>query len=370
MTKNDFIKVSALLGLLIISCTSYSQIKSNKLVDGLTSPWAMALLPNGDILVTERAGKIRIVRDGKLLKQEISGVPPVYEAGQGGLLDIKLDRKFNRNQTIYLSYAHGTRKKNAVRLAKAKLTDNALVDLTVLFTGNLRSTAHHYGARIAQLKDNTLLMSVGDGYNYREDAQRLNTTLGKIIRVDQNGNAPTDNPYVKIDGALPEIYSTGHRNPQGLVVIDSNENGESIIAHEHGARGGDEINLIHARKNYGWPVITLGIDYNGARISPFTEYEGMEQPGVDWTPSIAPSGMTFYSNAKYPKWNDSLFVTSLSEQSIRRITFTDNKFTDHGVVLSELGKQRYRDIITGPNGALYVMTDGSPAHIFRVLPTP
>lgn len=370
LVKTSFAKIFVLLLLLTLNFNSHAQINADKLADGLSSPWAMAFLPNGDILVTERAGQIRIVRDGQLLDQTISGVPEVLEAGQGGLMDIKLDRNFQSNQTIYLSYAHGKARANATRLVSATLVDNELQNVKVLFTGDERSTSHHYGARIAQLKDNTLLMAVGDGFNYREHAQRLDSTLGKIIRINQNGQAPSDNPFINTDGARPEIYSIGHRNQQALIVADLSDSGEVIIENEHGPKGGDEINLIRPGNNYGWPVITYGIDYNGARISPYTEYQGMQQPNIDWTPSIAPSSMAYYTGTLFEQWHGSLFVTSLAEQSIRRITFLGEQFTDHGIVFDELDKQRYRDIQAGPGGALYVLTDGTPAHILRITPKP
>ena len=350
--------------------TNYAEINIDKLANGLSSPWAMAFLPNNDILITERAGKIRIVRNGELLDQTINAVPEVLEAGQGGLMDIKLDRDFINNQTIYLSYAHGKLSANATRLISAKLVNNSLQNIKVLFTSDQRATSHHYGARIAQLKDNSLLMAVGDGYNYREHSQRLDSTLGKIIRVDQNGQAPADNPFINTDGARAEIYSTGHRNQQGLLVVDLGDSGELIIENEHGPKGGDEINVIQAGKNYGWPVITYGIDYNGARISPYTEYEGMQQPNVDWTPSIAPSSMALYTGDLFKQWHGNLFVTSLTERSIRRISVSGEQVTDHGIVFDELKRQRYRDIKTGPDGALYVLTDGTPAHVLRITPKP
>ena len=321
--------------------------------EGFDSPWAMEFLPNGDILVTERAGKIRIVREGRLLEETIRGVPKVYEAGQGGLLDIMLDRDFAQNQKLYLSFAHGDRRNNATRLVSARLVDNELKDQKILFTASpLKSTAHHYAGRIAQLDDGTLLLAVGDGFNYREQAQDLDSHLGKIVRIDQQGNAPEDNPFINREGAKPEIWSYGHRNHQALLVADG-----VVYEHEHGAKGGDEVNIIKPGLNYGWPVITLGVDYNGARISPYTEYEGMEQPLVDWTPSIAPSGMTYH--------NGNLYVTSLAEGSVRKLSVSGEKITDTGIVFPELD-ERMRDIESGPDGALFALTDGYNAKLLKI----
>lgn len=364
------IALSLFFHILFIVNTAYAKVHATQIAEGLESPWGMTFLPNGDLLVTERKGRIRIIRDGTLLPDQIRGVPAVHQAGQGGLMDIMPDRNFSRNQTLYLSYSRGTASANAVVLVKAQLIDNAIVNPIELFVSDERKTSHHYGARIVQLKDNSLLMTVGDGYNYREAAQRLDSTFGKIIRIDSNGKPPADNPFVNTANALPEIYSYGHRNQQGLLAVELDDGKEVIIEHEHGAKGGDEINLIVPGENYGWPVITLGIDYNGARISPFTEYQGMRQPDVDWTPSIAPSAMALYQGDLFPQWNKHLFITSLAEKSIRRVTFNGETVIDHGIVFKELGEQRFRDIETGPDGALYVLTDGPAADVLRITPAP
>jgi len=324
---------------------------------GFKSPWAMEFLPNGDILVTERSGKLRLVRDGKLLPDSIDGVPDVYYAGQGGLLDVMLDQDFNTNNKLYLSYAHGTPKGNATRLMSAVLKGQNLVEQKILFTASpLKKTAHHYAARIAQFNDGTLLLSVGDGFDYRERAQRLDNHFGKIVRINQNGKAPKDNPFFKNKGALPEIWSYGHRNHQALVI----QNGK-VFENEHGPKGGDEVNIIEPGMNYGWPVITRGVDYNGAQITPYTEYEGMQVPLVDWTPSIAPSSMTWHQ--------DALYVTTLAEGSIRRLSVSGDTVFDEGIVFPELS-ERLRDIASGPDGNLYVLTDGEPAKLLKIISKP
>jgi len=333
--------------------TSEQEYAVLKVAEGFDSPWAMEFLPNGDILVTERAGRIRIVRDGTLLAESITGVPAVYHAGQGGLLDIMLDENFASNRKLYLSFAHGDRRGNATRLISATLRNDELTEQKILFTASpLKDTAHHYAARIAQLEDNTLLLSVGDGFDYREQAQELDNHLGKIIRIDQNGDAPKDNPFIGNPTAKPEIWSYGHRNHQALLVANG-----TVYENEHGPQGGDEVNVIKRGQNYGWPVITRGIDYNGAQITPYTEYQGMQQPMVDWTPSIAPSSMAFHQG--------NLYVTSLAEGSIRQLAIDGDKIIDQGIVFPELS-ERLRDIVSGPDGSLYVLTDGQSAKLLKI----
>ena len=353
--KNTLKTGLALLAFALVTAQqSFADSTITAIATGLKSPWAMAFINDDTILITERAGRIRVVRDGQLLPDSISNVPAVYHAGQGGLLDIQLDRDFAQNRSLYLSFAHGDAKANATRLVAAELEEDQLVNVRILFTSSpTRSTAHHYAGRIAQLQDNTLLLTVGDGFNYREQAQRLDSHLGKIIRINRDGQAPADNPFIAQPGAKPEIWSIGHRNMQGLTVV-----ADTVYEHEHGPQGGDEINVIKAGQNYGWPVITQGIDYNGARISPFTEYPDMQPPLVDWTPSIAPSGMA-YSQGH-------LYVTALAEGAIRKIKVNaDGSLADLGIVYPAL-RERLRDIAVGPDGDLYVLTDGPDARLLRL----
>jgi glucose/arabinose dehydrogenase len=331
-------------------------------VDGLDFPWSLAFLPNGDMLITELGGSLRLVQDGELQEQRVSGVPDIYHAGQGGLMDVVVDKDFLDNHKIYLSLSHGQRSGNGTRLVSAVLKNSKLAGIKVLFTAlPLKKTGAHYGGRIAQMKDGSLLMSIGDGFDYREQAQKLDSYLGKIIRVDQNGNAPSDNPWQGVAGALPELWSIGHRNEQALLVTPNGV----IYEHEHGPEGGDEINQIEPGNNYGWPVITYGIDYDGASITPYTEYPGMQQPLVDWTPSIAPSGMTYYTGAQFPQWQGDLFAVSLKQGSVRRIDLVEGKPVSDTRVFPELS-QRLRDIRTGPDGALYILTDGKDGKLLRI----
>ena len=319
------------------------------IASGLNQAWAHEFLPDGDILVTLRTGAIKVVRNGKVLSSEVSNVPEVYYRGQGGLLDILLDADFNKNRIIYLSYAHGSPEGNATRLISAKLNTSddsyRLDNIDELFTASpLIQTPQHFSGRIAQMADSTLLLTIGDGFDYREESQKLNSHLGKIIRINRDGSVPADNPFVSRQDAKPEIWSYGHRNHQGLTIANG-----VVYQNEHGPKGGDEVNIIQAGLNYGWPVITFGRDYNGAQITPFTKYPGMQQPLVDWTPSIAPSSMVFHQNK--------LYVTTLAEQSIRMLSVDGNKIIDLGIVFSSI-KGRIRDISVGPDGDLYVLTDG------------
>ena len=339
---------------------SYDGYSTTVIASGFNTAWAHEFLPNGDILVTERGGSIKIVRDGAVLNADVSNVPQVYFAGQGGLLDIMLDTDFSNNQILYLSYAFGSAKGNATRLVSAKLNKNKdayqLDDINTLFTASpLKQGPQHYPGRIAQMADGTLLLSVGDGFDYREHAQKLDSHLGKIIRVNRDGSVPANNPFINSKGAKPEIWSYGHRNHQGLLVANG-----VVYQNEHGPKGGDEVNIIEPGLNFGWPVITQGIDYNGAQITPYTEYPGMQQPLVDWTPSIAPSSMAFYKNK--------LYVSALAEQSIHELSISGKQITDQGKVFTAI-KGRIRDIATGPDGSLYVLTDGEQAQLIKITQT-
>ena len=336
---------------------TWDNYSSNVVVSGLSNPWAQEFLANGDILITERAGAIRIVRNGQLLDQQVSNVPEVYFAGQGGLLDIMLDQNFATNQTLYLSFAVGENRANAIRLISAILNKEGdaykLDKIKELFTAfPFKRAPQHYSGRIAQLTDGSLLLTTGDGFDYREQAQELDNHLGKIVRINTDGSVPEDNPFNKQGDAKPEIWSYGHRNQQGLVVANG-----VVYQHEHGPAGGDEINIIKPGLNYGWPVITYGKDYNGAQISPYTEYDGMQQPKVDWTPSIAPSSMAYYNNT--------LFVTSLVGPSISALEIEGNEIIELGPVFSSIDG-RIRDISVGLDGAFYVLTDGGNAELIKI----
>ena len=330
------------------------------LAEGLNFPWSVDFLPNGDLLVAELEGTLkRISKDGSS-SNSVSGVPTVYRASQGGLFDVLLDKDFATNSTLYLSYAEGDSDENGTTVARATLTGNALTDVEVIFTASPRKYAPlHYGGRMAFTSDDLLLITTGDGFDFREHAQDLNSHLGKTIRINKDGSPAQDNPFPE----APKVWTYGHRNPQGLAIaLDG-----TVYLNEHGPKGGDELNVITKANNYGWPAITYGMDYNGAYVSPLTEYPGMQQPQHVWTPSIGPSGMAFYEGNKFPKWQNSLFVGALVNKEVRRLTVENQQVTAEETMFAELDA-RIRDIRVGPDGLLYIVTDGDPGTVIKVHP--
>ena len=330
------------------------------LAEGLNFPWSVDFLPNGDLLVAELEGTLkRISKDGSS-SNSVSAVPTVYRASQGGLFDVLLDKDFATNSTLYLSYAEGDSEENGTTVARATLTGNALTDVEVIFTASPRKYAPlHYGGRMAFTSDDLLLITTGDGFDFREHAQDLNSHLGKTIRINKDGSPAQGNPFSE----APKVWTYGHRNPQGLAIaLDG-----TVYLNEHGPKGGDELNVITKANNYGWPAITYGMDYNGAYVSPLTEYPGMQQPQHVWTPSIGPSGMAFYEGNKFPKWQNSLFVGALVNKEVRRLTVENQQVTAEETVFAELDA-RIRDIRVGPDGLLYIVTDGDPGTVIRVHP--
>ena len=333
------------------------------IVEGLDSPWGLAILPNGDMLVTELTGDLRLIRNGKLVAQAVAGVPESLYGGQGGLMDIALHPDYTNNRLVYLSLSVGTQSANSLRVIRGRFTGDALADITTVFeSAPTKNTKVHYGARMAFLPDNTLLINMGDGFDLREQAQNLSNHFGSSVRVTDDGKVPEDNPFIGVAGAQPEIYSYGHRNQLSIVV---DRNSGKIYQTEHGPRGGDELNLIEAGHNYGWPIATYGIDYSGARISPYTEYDGTKQPLVQWTPSIGPSGMTIYQGSQFPDWQGDIFVTSLIFNKIIHIEMENGMPGQQSDMFSEID-DRLRDIRTGDDGALYILSEGDNGKLWRV----
>jgi len=335
---------------------------------GLGHPWSIAFLPDGRVLVTERPGRMRIVgRDGTL-SPALAGVPKVFASGQGGLHDVVLDRRYGENHTIYFCYAEPVDGGARTALARARLVDEGtprLDDVKAIFhqDGPL-SSGNHFGCRIVQTPDDDLFLTMGEHFTTRDQAQNLGNHLGKIIRIKPDGSMPPDNPFVGRSGAKPEIWSYGHRNPQGLALHPATGR---LWEHEHGPRGGDEINIVEKGKNYGWPIIGYGIDYNGARIHESTHKEGMEQPIWYWVPSIAPSGMAFYSGNLVPAWRGNLFVGALAGAILVRLELDGEKIVKEERLLKEL-RERIRDVREGPDGALWLVTDNSSGRILRLAP--
>lgn len=345
---------------------SADDYQAETLVSGLEHPWSLAFLPDGRMLVTERAGRLRIVsKEGDLNPEPVAGVPEVFNQAQAGLFDVLPARDFADSGLIYLSYACGSLEANHTCLARGRLEIRGLEKVEELFRARpAKAGAAHYGGRLAWLGDGTLVLTLGDGFDYREHAQKLSSHIGTIVRLNGDGTVPDDNPLVNEPDALPEIFSYGHRNVQGL--IHDPQNGQVII-HEHGPRGGDEINRVEAGKNYGWPVATHGLDYTWARVSPFTRYPGTEQPLLHWTPSIAPSGMTLYDGDLFPHWQGSLLVGGLVTRAVHRVELDTDGATDRERLFAELDA-RIRDVRTGPDGAVYLLTDSPEGRLIRVTP--
>lgn len=352
--------------ILLCSATAFGQDYQIEIAaSGLDHPWSIAWLPDGRALVTERPGRLRMIAGGELLEAPLEGLPDVYAASQGGLFEALPDPDFATNGLIYLSFAHGTPDANATRVIRARLEGMRLVDREVLFTAMPpKDTPVHYGGRMTFLPDGTLLIGLGDGFDFREQAQLLDNHFGKIVRINADGSVPENNPFVGTAGALPEIYSYGHRNVQGLVYDAETAR---IWQHEHGPRGGDEINLIRPGENYGWPVATHGIDYSGAIVSPYESRPGMVDPLLVWTPSIAPSGMTLYRGGLFPEWAGDIFVTALAGRHLRRVELADGIPKEQQIMLAERG-ERLRDVRTGPDGALYVLVDAEDGKVLRISP--
>jgi glucose/arabinose dehydrogenase len=327
------------------------------------------------MLVTERPGRLRIVRDGAIDPRPVDGVPPVHSAGQGGLLDVALHPDFARNRVVFLSYAHGTAEANRTRLARAVLDGHALRDLRVIFEVNREKPANaHFGSRILFLPDRTLLLTIGDGGNppnsldgrfIRENAQDRANHLGKILRLNEDGTVPADNPFVGQAGMRPEIFTWGNRNSQGIAWDPVRQ---AVWANEHGSQGGDELNRIERGRNYGWPLVTHSVEYRtGAPISPNRSLAGMADPALVWMATTAPSGLAVYTGDRIPAWRGDLFSGSLRSQDVRRIRL-DQAGRVVGEEIIRTGR-RIRDVRQGPDGFLYLLTDdASGARILRVEP--
>jgi glucose/arabinose dehydrogenase len=334
-----------------------------EIVGGLEHPWGMAFLPDGDLLITERPGRLRILRDGALNPAPLEGVPEVYASGQGGLLDVALDPDFATNQLVYLSYAaegdHGA----GTRVARARLSDGRLEDLQVIFEGLMVDSDHHFGSRLGFDRDGFLFVTLGERGRSKR-AQDLDALAGKVVRLHPDGSVPADNPFVGRADAAPEVFSYGHRNPQGLAIHP--ETGR-VWVEEHGPLGGDEVNVARAGVNYGWPVITYGRAYSGLPIGEGSEKEGMAQPLHYWVPSISPSGMAFYQGDAFPQWQGDLFVGALSGELLARLELDGERVVEEERLLDGvLG--RIRDVRVGPDGYLYLLTDESDGGLYRLEP--
>ena len=336
--------------------------------EGLEHPWGLAFLPDGRMLVSERPGRLRLVSaDGKLDPQPVGGLPPIAAVGQGGLLDVALHPDYARNGWLYLSYAGEGPGGYGTEVLRAKLDGHALLDVQLLFRLQPKSTtSHHFGSRLVFDRQGYLYITLGDR-GEMDRAQRLDDHAGSVIRLHDDGRVPADNPFVGRAGARPEKFTLGNRNIQGAALHP--QTGE-VWAHEHGPQGGDEINIIRAGVNYGWPVITYGRNYvTGTKIGEGTAKSGMAQPLLQWTPSIAPSGMAFYTGDRCPAWRGNLFVGALAGQMLVRLQLDGERIVrEERLLEGALG--RIRDVRQGPDGHIYLLTDSPQGRIVRLEPVP
>ncbi len=335
---------------------------------GLEHPWSVAFLDDGRYLVTERPGRLRIVSPQGVLSAPLAGLPAIHVGGQAGLKEVSLAPDFAATRMIYLSYSCGTATANTTCLARGHLNGDGVEQLEEIFRAQpLRRGNAHYGGRIAWLADHSLLLTLGDAFDLREQAQNPASHLGKVVRLLPDGSAPADNPFVDVPGFLPEIFTIGHRNVQGVVWDHLRER---IIAHEHGPRGGDEINLLLPGGNYGWPAVTSGIDYSGAIISPFRELPGYLSPLLTFTPSIAPADIALYDGELFPDWHGDFLVAALARtRGVHRIRIDSGRVEVREVLLTDLD-ERIRSVRTGPDGAVYVLTDSASGRLLRISAVP
>jgi len=347
--------------------TEHYAIHVHALVSGLSHPWSLAFLPDGDMLVTERNGRLRRIHNGALQRQPISGTPQVHSTGQEGLLDIALHPKFAENHLLYLTYSKPGTNGTTIALARGRLDGDALQEVRDIFVADNWSSADgNIGSRLAFMRDGTLLMTTGDRH-LQTPAQDQTRHWGKILRLHDDGSVPPDNPFVGRKEYRAEIFSTGHRNPQGLAIHPTTG---AIYETEHGPMGGDELNLILPGRNYGWPTITFGRNYNGSIITTETSRDGMEQPLKYWVPSIAPSGLAIYTGERFPKWRDNVFAGAMAMREVGtqlyRIDFSTSPLHIEPMLKPLL--QRIRDVRQGPDGLLYLLTDNGDDRLLRIEP--
>jgi glucose/arabinose dehydrogenase len=341
-------------------------VRAETVARGLDRPWAVAFLPQGRFLVTERSGRMRVVDAKGSLGAPLAGLPAVAAGGQGGLLDVVTDSGFASNRTVFFCYSEPGGGGTSTALARARLADDErrLEDVRVIFSQQPKvSSSSHFGCRIVEARDGSLFLTLGERFRRKEDAQTLDNHHGKIVRVQKDGGVPKDNPFIGRPGALPEIWSYGHRNGQGATLGPDGQ----LWMHEHGPQGGDEINLPQPGRNYGWPVVTYGENYGGGRVGDgLTQKAGTEQPLHYWVPSIAPSGMAFLGSDHYgADWKGNLFVGSLKFGYLARLQLAGGKVAREEKLLQGVG--RVRDVRQGPDGFLYLLTDESDGKLLRLV---
>jgi glucose/arabinose dehydrogenase len=341
-------------------------VRAETYASGLVNPWALAFLPDGRLLVTERPGRLRIVARDGTLSEPLAGLPEIHARGQGGLLDVALDPRFAENQLVYVSFSEPAADGTAgTAVARGRLAGTRLDAVQVIYRQQPKVRGNgHFGSRLVFGRDGTLFITQGERQQYSTQAQDLASGLGKVVRVNADGTIPRDNPFVGRADARPEIWSYGHRNVQAAALHPTTG---QLWTVEHGARGGDELNRPQAGKNYGWPVITYGVNYNGAAIGEGSAKAGIEQPVYYWDPVIAPSGMTFYTGTAYPGWNGSVFIGSMTPGALVRLVLANGRVTTEERYLGDL-RERIRDVQQGPDGLLYLVTDSPQGRVLRVVP--
>ena len=349
-----------------VARTEHGPVRLVTVAEGLEHPWGMAFLPDGRILVTERPGRLRIVSlDGKV-GPPLEGVPAVDAKGQGGLLDVAVDPDFATSRLVYLSYAEPREGGNGTSVARGRLTERGLADVQVIFRQQPTvAGGHHFGSRLVFARDGRLFVTLGERNSERARAQALDNDMGKVVRIERDGRIPSDNPFVGREGARPEIWSYGHRNVQGAALHPVT--GE-LWTHEHGPKGGDELNRDLPGRNYGWPLVSHGVEYSGRTISESPTAPGIEAPVHYWVPSIATSGLLFYTGEKFPQWRGNAFVGGLRSQLVARLELDGDKVVHEERLLSGVVRDRVRDLEQGPDGLIYLLTDEEHGRLLRIEP--
>jgi len=346
--------------------TEHGAVRLVTVASGLERPWGMAFLPDGRLLVTEKPGRLRLVSQEGKVGPPLGGVPTVDAAGQGGLLDVALDPEFGTNRLVYVSYAEPRDGGNGTAVARGRLTETGLEDVQVIFRQQPTvQSGHHFGSRLVFARDGRLFVTLGERNSERARAQDLDSHIGKVVRIERDGGVPSDNPFVGRAGALPEIWSYGHRNVQGAAPHPVT--GE-LWTNEHGPKGGDELNRTLAGRNYGWPKVTYGVEYSGKKISDSPTAPGIESPVHYWVPSIATSGLLFYTGDRFPAWRGNAFVGGLKSEQLSRLEFDGNRVVHEEVLLRGVVRDRVRDVEQGPDGLIYLLTDEGDGRLLRIEP--
>jgi glucose/arabinose dehydrogenase len=352
--------ITAIVFTAISSFGMATEIKVEELASGLKNPWSIAFMNNGDALVTERAGGLRLLSKNGELSSPISGLPEASVVGQGGMLGVALHPDFEKNKWVYVCLSIANGEVRGSEVYRGKLTGNKLQNVKEIFVAKPKvDTAHHFGCRLAFDNDKKLFISLGDRTK-KDDAQLTSNHFGVVVRVNDDGSVPTDNPF--LDGKAPEIFSYGHRNVQGMALHPTSGR---VWTHEHGPKGGDEVNILENGDNYGWPTITYGVNYDGSSITDVTEMDKMRQPLTYWVPSIAPSGMTFYTGNEFPEWKGNLFVGSLKFRYLNRMVMDGEKVMEQEALLKDRN-ERVRDVKQAPDGSIYVLTDEVNGKVLRL----